>query len=75
MLGRQQRRDRSRRARGELAADGDVSSFVHADDAAGAAVEALQWPTEAVNVCDDVPAAGSDWVPVFCRAVGRPMLR
>lgn len=59
-------------ARGELAADGDVSSFVHVDDAAGAAVAALEWPTGAVNVCDDVPAAGREWVPVFCRAVGAP---
>jgi nucleoside-diphosphate-sugar epimerase len=57
-------------ARGELAADGDVSSFVHVDDAAGAAVEALAWPTGFVNVCDDVPAAGREWVPAFCRAVG-----
>jgi nucleoside-diphosphate-sugar epimerase len=59
-------------ARGELAADRDVSSFVHVDDAAGAAVDALEWPTGAVNVCDDVPTAGRDWVPVFCRAVGAP---
>jgi len=61
-----------RAACGELAADGDVASFVHADDAAGAAVDALEWPTGAVNVCDDVPAAGGDWVPAFCRAVGAP---
>jgi nucleoside-diphosphate-sugar epimerase len=57
-------------ARGELAADGDVSSFVHVDDAAGAAVEALTWPTGFVNVCDDEPAPGREWVPAFCRAVG-----
>jgi len=57
-------------ARGGLAADGDVSSFVHVDDAAGAAVEALSWPTGFVNVCDDVPAPGREWVPAFCRAVG-----
>jgi nucleoside-diphosphate-sugar epimerase len=61
-----------RAARGELAADADVSSFVHVDDAAGAAADALEWPTGAVNVCDDVPAAGREWVPVFCRAVGAP---
>jgi nucleoside-diphosphate-sugar epimerase len=61
-----------RAARGELAADGDVSSFVHVDDAAGAAADALSWPTGAVNVCDDVPGAGREWVPVFCRAVGAP---
>jgi nucleoside-diphosphate-sugar epimerase len=61
-----------RATRGELAADGDVSSFVQVDDAAGAAVAALEWPTGAVNVCDDVPAAGREWVPAFCRAVGAP---
>ena len=47
-----------------------MSSFVHVDDAAGAAVDALAWPTGFVNVCDDVPAAGREWVPAFCRAVG-----
>jgi nucleoside-diphosphate-sugar epimerase len=61
-----------RASRGELAADGDVSSFVHVDDAAGAAVEALAWPSGFVNACDDVPAAGREWVPAFCRAVGWP---
>jgi nucleoside-diphosphate-sugar epimerase len=59
-----------RAVRGELAADEDVSSFVHADDAAGAAAGALTWPSGFVNVCDDVPAAGREWVPAFCRAVG-----
>jgi nucleoside-diphosphate-sugar epimerase len=57
-------------ARRELAAGGDVSSFVHVDDAAGAAAHALEWPSGCVNVCDDEPAAGSEWVPAFCRAVG-----
>src|SRR5262249_56793532 len=55
---------------GELAAYSDVSSFVHVEDAAKAAVEALSWPTGFVNVCDDEPAAGREWVPAFCRAVG-----
>jgi hypothetical protein len=41
-----------------------------ADDAAGAAAEALTWPTGFVNVCDDVPAPGREWVPAFGRAVG-----
>jgi nucleoside-diphosphate-sugar epimerase len=63
--------ERARRA--ELAADGDVSSFVHVDDAAQAAVAALQWPPGPVNVCDDSPAAGSEWVPAFGRAVGAPV--
>jgi len=57
-------------ARGELAAEGDGSSFVHVDDAAGAAADALAWPTGFVNVCDDVPAPGREWVPAFGRAVG-----
>jgi nucleoside-diphosphate-sugar epimerase len=62
-----------RARRGELAADGDVSSFVHVDDAVGAAVAALEWPPGTVNVCDDLPAAGSEWVPAFGRAVGAPV--
>jgi nucleoside-diphosphate-sugar epimerase len=55
---------------GRLSADADVTSFVHVDDAAAAAVAALTWPTGIVNVCDDEPAAATDWVPAFCRAVG-----
>ena len=31
----------------ELTADADVSSFVHVDDAASAAVAALSWPSGA----------------------------
>ena len=57
---------------GELTADADVSSFVHVDDAAAAAAAALGWPSGAVNVCDDEPAAGFDWLPVYCAAVGAP---
>jgi nucleoside-diphosphate-sugar epimerase len=63
-----------RAQRGELAADGDVSSFVHIDDAAQAAVAALEWPPGAVNVCDDLPAAGWEWGPAFGRAVGTPVM-
>jgi nucleoside-diphosphate-sugar epimerase len=63
----------ARRARaGELVVDDDVTSFVHVDDAAAAALEALTWPTGATNVCDDEPAPGRAWVPAFCRAVGAP---
>jgi nucleoside-diphosphate-sugar epimerase len=57
---------------GKLEADADVSSFVHVEDAAAAAVAALEWPAGAVNVCDDAPAAGREWVPAFCAAVGAP---
>jgi nucleoside-diphosphate-sugar epimerase len=55
---------------GRLVADGDVTSFLHVDDAAAAAVAALGWPSGAVNVCDDEPAAARDWAPAFCASVG-----
>jgi nucleoside-diphosphate-sugar epimerase len=55
-----------------LLANGDVTSFLHVDDAAAAAVAALEWPSGAVNICDDEPAAARDWVPVFCSSVGAP---
>lgn len=57
---------------GRLVADGDVTSFLHVDDAAAAAVAALDWPSGAVNVCDDEPAAAREWVPQFCASVGAP---
>jgi nucleoside-diphosphate-sugar epimerase len=61
----------ARQARaGELVADDDVTSFVHIDDAATAALEALTWPAGAINVCDDEPAPGRDWLPEFCQLVG-----
>jgi nucleoside-diphosphate-sugar epimerase len=57
---------------GRLPASPDIVSFVHVDDAARAAVDALDWPAGPVNVVDDEPAAGSSWVPAFARAVGAP---
>ncbi|WTX00004.1 NAD(P)-dependent oxidoreductase [Streptomycetaceae bacterium NBC_01309] len=58
---------------GELAADADVTSFVHVADAARAAALALAWPSgTTANVVDDEPAAAREWVPVFCDAVGAP---
>lgn len=57
---------------GRLVAEGDVTSFVHVDDAAAAAAAALHWPSGPVNVCDDEPAPGLDWVPAFCASLGAP---
>jgi nucleoside-diphosphate-sugar epimerase len=57
---------------GRLAADDAVTSFVHVDDAAAAALDALAWPSGVVNVCDDEPAPAREWVPVFCRTVDAP---
>ncbi|WP_246148459.1 NAD-dependent epimerase/dehydratase family protein [Nonomuraea turkmeniaca] len=57
---------------GALVANADVTAFVHVDDAAAAAVAALEWPSGPVNVCDDEPAPAHEWLPAFCRAVGAP---
>ncbi|WP_326837429.1 NAD(P)-dependent oxidoreductase [Amycolatopsis rhabdoformis] len=57
---------------GQLPATADVASFLHIADAASAAVDALAWPSGAVNVCDDDPVPGHEWAPVFCAAVGAP---
>ncbi len=57
---------------GTLAPEYEISSFVHVDDAAMAAVQSLHWPSGPVNICDDEPAAGTEWGPAFCAAVGAP---
>lgn len=57
---------------GTLRLGPDVTSFVHVDDAAAAAVQAVNWPAGIYNVVDDEPAAADDWVPAFCAAAGAP---
>ncbi|MFF8277892.1 NAD-dependent epimerase/dehydratase family protein [Streptomyces lateritius] len=57
---------------GSVAADASVSSFVHVEDAAKAAVLALEWPAGVYNVVDDEPAPAHAWVPVLARALGSP---
>ena len=57
---------------GRLPASPDVVSFVHVDDAARAAVDALEWPAGPVNVVDDEPVAGTSWVPAFAEVVEAP---
>ncbi|MFB4317394.1 NAD-dependent epimerase/dehydratase family protein [Actinomadura sp. 21ATH] len=49
------------------------TSFVHADDAAAAALAALEWPAGAVNIVDDEPATTADWLPVYSAALGAPL--
>lgn len=56
--------------RGELPATEDVTSFLHVEDAADAAVQALGWPAGPVNIVDDEPAPGTDWLPVYAAAIG-----
>ncbi len=58
--------------RGQVEATDDVSSFVHVDDAARAALLALGWPKGVVNIVDDEPAAGTEWLPVYAEAIGAP---
>jgi nucleoside-diphosphate-sugar epimerase len=58
--------------RGELAATDGVASFLHVADAARAALQALAWPAGPLNIVDDEPAAGTDWLPLYASLVGAP---
>ena len=49
-----------------------VSSFIHVKDAARAAMLAIDWPAGVVNIVDDEPAAGTEWLPHFATAIGAP---
>jgi nucleoside-diphosphate-sugar epimerase len=57
---------------GPLEATDAVSSFIHVEDAARAAVDALGWPAGAVNIVDDEPAPARDWLPVLADAFKAP---
>jgi nucleoside-diphosphate-sugar epimerase len=48
------------------------SSFVHVDDAAQAAMLALEGPAGRFNIGDDEPAPVSAWLPVYAREVCAP---
>ncbi|MGF1427724.1 NAD-dependent epimerase/dehydratase family protein [Kitasatospora sp. LaBMicrA B282] len=58
--------------RGELSAGAAVTSFLHVEDAARAALAALAWPSGAVNVVDDEPAPAHEWLPALAAALGAP---
>ncbi|MDG0794852.1 NAD(P)-dependent oxidoreductase [Cohnella ginsengisoli] len=58
--------------RGALPATDGVASFVHVEDAASAALLALGWPSGAVNVVDDRPAPGGEWLPHYAALLGAP---
>jgi nucleoside-diphosphate-sugar epimerase len=60
---------------GSLAADDAVTSFCHVADAAAAAVAALEWPSGTVNIVDDEPATGKQWLPVLAGVLGEPAPR
>jgi nucleoside-diphosphate-sugar epimerase len=57
---------------GILPATPAIATFVHVTDAARAAVAALAWPPGTVNILDDTPAPGTDWVPVFAAVLDAP---
>lgn len=65
--------DRARRRQFPIVGGGGgLSSFLHVDDAAGAAVCAVVRGSGVYNVVDDDPAPGREWIPVFAQAVGAP---
>ena len=47
-----------------------VTSFLHVEDAASAAVAALEKGSGIYNVTDDNPAPMSEWIPVYAEALG-----
>jgi nucleoside-diphosphate-sugar epimerase len=50
-----------------------VTSFIHIDDAASAAVAALDAQTSGVfNIVDNEPAFAAAWMPAYARALGAP---
>lgn len=49
-----------------------VTSFLHVEDAANAAILALNWPTGVVNIVDDEPASGKEWLPHYASLIGAP---
>ncbi|MGI5166864.1 NAD-dependent epimerase/dehydratase family protein [Spirillospora sp. CA-253888] len=57
---------------GSLALTPAWTSFVHVDDAAAAALAALEWPSGPVNIVDDEPATSAEWLPVYSAALGAP---
>lgn len=63
----QQMRDQS-----FVATDG-LTSFVHVQDAAQAALLALNWPSGPVNIVDDEPARGHHWIPVYAGLLRLPV--
>jgi nucleoside-diphosphate-sugar epimerase len=55
-----------------MKANDNVTSFLSVEDAAQAAVQALQWPNGPVNIVDDEPATAKVWLPVYASMIGAP---
>lgn len=55
---------------------GGVHSFIHVDDAAAAAVRAMEQGSPGIyNVADDDPAPVTEWVPFLAEVLGAPKPR
>jgi nucleoside-diphosphate-sugar epimerase len=68
--------DVARRKIPVVGAGGGVFSFVHVEDAAGAAVSALSRGERGVyNVVDDEPASVAEWLPYYAGCIGAPAPR
>lgn len=57
---------------GRVTATDAVVSFLHVEDAANAAVLALNWPSGPVNIVDDEPAKGLEWLSAYSNTIGAP---
>jgi nucleoside-diphosphate-sugar epimerase len=56
-----------------LGSGNGITSFIHVDDAASAAVAALGASAPGIfNIADDEPAAASAWMPAYAAALGAP---
>jgi nucleoside-diphosphate-sugar epimerase len=61
--------------KGEFVATDDVTSFVHADDAAQSAMLALEWPKGTYNIVDDEPAPMTEWATFLAVLLSAPTPR
>ena len=55
-----------------LAANDNVTSFIHVDDAAEATMLALEWPAGVYNIVDDEPVEANVWVPAAAASRNAP---
>jgi len=57
---------------GQMPANDNVVSFLHIEDAAISAQQALDWPAGTYNIADEEPAATADWLPQYAAEIGAP---
>ena len=56
----------------QMPANENVVSFLHIEDAAISAQQALGWPAGTYNIADDEPAAASEWLLQYAAEIGAP---